>query len=97
MCYVAEDEDDYTNDNNDEMVFGVVKEDLFTEKTQIDEEKTLISSMNYNRDWIIDSGCTHHMNGDKKKFITLEYCETGSVRLGNGSPYVIKVKVIFFN
>lgn len=32
------------------------------------------------------------MIGDKNKFITMEHCDGGSVRFGNGSPCVIRVK-----
>ncbi|XXG49381.1 hypothetical protein AAC387_Pa02g3583 [Persea americana] len=40
------------------------------------EETTLIANsnlevINYNRDWIVDSGCSNHMTGDKSKFSSL--------------------------
>ena len=34
-------------------------------------ERTLISSINYENDWIVDSGCGHHLTGDDSKFSSL--------------------------
>ena len=42
--------------------------------------------------WIIDSGCSHHMNGDKSKFITLTSYDGNSARFGNDAPCLIKGK-----
>jgi len=33
-------------------------------------------------DWVIDSGCSNHMIGDKSKFIKLEKFDGGVVRFG---------------
>ena len=33
--------------------------------------------------WIIDSGCSHHMTGDKSNFTTLEPYDGGWVTFGN--------------
>lgn len=88
-CYVTVDEgvtDDESNeDDNEEIVFVVVKEDLT-------DEKDLVSHM-YNRDeWIIDIGCSHHMTSDKSKFLSLEEFDGGVVRFGNNSPCMVKGK-----
>ena len=56
-----------------------------------DEETALVSCVKKNDRWIIDSGCSHHMIGDKSKFITLNY-DGNSVRFGNDAPYLIKGK-----
>ena len=37
-----------------------------------DEATALVSFLNKNDRWIIDSGCLHHMTRDKIKFQTLE-------------------------
>jgi len=34
---------------------------------------------------VIDSGCSHHMIGDKNKFISLERYEGGIVKFGDNS------------
>ena len=44
---------------------------------------TLVSYVNKSDRWIIDSVCSHHMIGDKSKFINLEYYNGNSVRFGN--------------
>ena len=56
-----------------------------------DEETILISYVNKSDRWIIDSGCSHHMTGDKN-FITLEYYNGNSVRFGTDPPCLIKGK-----
>ena len=42
--------------------------------------------------WIIDSGCSHHMTGDKSKFQTLEYYKENCVKFGNDAPCLVKGK-----
>ena len=44
-----------------------------------DEATTLVTCVNKNDTWTIDSGCSHHMIGD-------------SVRFGNDAPCLIKGK-----
>jgi hypothetical protein len=39
--------------------------------------------------WYIDSGCSTHMTGDKKKFISLKKGKIGSVSFGNDSSVKI--------
>ena len=57
-----------------------------------DEAIALMTCVNKNDRWIIDSGCSHHMTGDKSKLVTL-YCYDGnSVRFGNDAPCLIKGK-----
>ena len=50
--------------------------------------------MKKNDKWIIDSGCSHHMTGDKSKFITFTQYDRNSVRFGNNGPCLIKGKGI---
>ena len=52
----------------------------------------LISHVSRNDTWIIDSGYSHHMTGDKTKFEHFEDYDGGSVRLGNNEPCCIKGK-----
>ena len=33
--------------------------------------------------WILDSGCSSHMTGDKKKFTKIQDCDEGYVKFGN--------------
>ena len=57
-CFMAKDSDN----NEDEMVYIVVEDESEDEE----DEMTLISHVNKNDAWIIDSGWSHHMNGDQK-------------------------------
>ena len=56
------------------------------------EVTTLVACVNKNDRCIIDSGCSHHMTGDKSKFITLNCYDRNSVRFGNDAPCLINGK-----
>ena len=56
------------------------------------EVTALVSCVNKSDRWIIDSRCSHHMTGDKSKFITLNYYDGNSERFGNDAPCLIKGK-----
>ena len=56
------------------------------------EATVLMICVNKNDKCIIDSGCSHHMIGDKSKFITLTCYDGNSVRFGNNAPCLIKGK-----
>ena len=56
-----------------------------------DEATTLMTCVNKN-EWIIDNGCSHHMTGDKIKFITVTSYDGNSVRFGNDARCLIKGK-----
>ncbi len=49
-----------------------------------------MSQVEKKSNWIIDSGCSHHMTGDKTKFEHFENYDGGSVRFGNNEPRFIK-------
>ena len=57
-----------------------------------DEKITLISHINKNDTWIIDSGCSHHMVGDTSKFEKLEHYKGSRVKFRNDAPYYVKGK-----
>ena len=57
-----------------------------------DEATALVTCMNKNEKWIIDSGCSHHMIGDKSKFITFTQYDGNCIRFGNNAPCLIKGK-----
>lgn len=48
--------------------------------------------MDNSDDWIIDSGCSHHMIGDQSKFLSLKEFDGSFVKFGNDSPYMVKGK-----
>ena len=45
--------------------------------------QTALKAQKKTKPWILDSGCSSHMTGDKEKFDKLEPCDGGSVRFGN--------------
>ena len=57
------------------MVYVAIKDE-----SDEDEAIALMTCVNKNDKWIIDSGCSHHMTGDKSKFITLFGCDRNSIR-----------------
>ena len=52
----------------------------------------MVTCVNKNDKWIIDSGCSHYMTGDKSKFITFTQYDGNSVRFGNDALCLIKGK-----
>ena len=69
-----------------EVVYVAMKDDSNEDTT------TLISYVNKDDKWIIDSGCSHHMTGDKSKFKTFELYDGNNVKFGNDAPCPIKGK-----
>ena len=55
---------DSGSSDEDEMVYIAIKDELDDEN----DKMTLIFHIRKNYIWIIDSGCSHHMIGDKIKF-----------------------------
>ena len=84
-CYIAEEDD--SDENDDEVIYVSIKDEL-----DKDEETTLVTYVNKNEKWIIDSECSHHMIGDKSKLVTLNQYDGNSVRFGNDAPCLIKGK-----
>ena len=82
---MAKDSNDSNDEEEDEIVYIAVKDE-----SNNDEKMTLIYHMRKNDTWIIDSGCSHHMTGDKTKFEYFEDYDGGSVRFGNNEPCCIK-------
>ena len=72
--------------SEDEMVYIVVKYEYDDEG----DKRELISHINKNDTWIIDSGCQNHMTRDKTKFENMEYYDGGSVWFWNNEPCCIK-------
>ena len=87
-CYIVEEETkDDSDEHDDEVVYVAMKD-----KSNEDEATALVTCVNKNDRWIIDSGCSHDMIGDKSKFITLNCYEENSVIFGNDAPCWIKGK-----
>ena len=62
------------------------------EESDEDEKTTLFSYVNKSDRWIIDNGCSNHMNGDKDKFEDIGLYNGGCVKFGNDIPCAIKGK-----
>ena len=84
----------YSDSSDDEeMVYIAIKDESNNEN----DKMALISHISKNDTWIIDSGCSHHMNGDKTNFEHMEHYDGGRVRFGNNEPCCIKVKRLYFS
>ncbi|GLJ40699.1 hypothetical protein SUGI_0840630 [Cryptomeria japonica] len=102
QCYI-EDEEGVTDDSGDELeedstsgsgygkewVFYTLKEDE-PEPIIKNEEKALTAKVEDKNEWVIDSGCSHHMTGDKVKFMSLQEYNGGQVRFGDDKACLIK-------
>jgi len=65
--------------------------------TQEEEEDhlfvvTCFASNGESESWLIDSGCTNHMNNDKELFKDLKPTNITKVRMGNGDYISVKGK-----
>lgn len=52
-------------------MFYALKEDE-PEPVIKNEEKALAAKVEDNDEWVIDSGCSHHITGDKRKILSLK-------------------------
>ena len=50
----------------------------------------MVSQVERKYDWIIDSGCSHHMTGDMNKFVYFKSHDGGIVRVGNNAACHVK-------
>ena len=66
--------------SEDELGFIAIKEDDLDK--EIREESVLISQFE-KKDWIIDSGCSHHKTSDMNKYVKFKNHDGGIVRVGN--------------
>jgi hypothetical protein len=82
---------DSDNSDEDEMVHIDVKDKSDDEN----DKMALISHVSKNDTWIIDSGFSHQMTGDKSKFEHLEDYDGGSVIFGNDKPCYVKEKRLY--
>ena len=57
-------------------------------RKKIREESVLILQVE-KKDWIIDSGCSHHMTSDIRKFVKLRSNDGRIVKVGNNVAYHI--------
>ena len=62
------------------------------EDSDEDEKTELISYVNKSNRWIINSGCSNHMTGDRDKFEDIGPYKGGCVKFGNDIPCVVKGK-----
>ena len=78
----ANEEDDFDEQavsaSDDDIRFLAIKE-------EIPKKMALVSQVEKKSDWIIDSGCSHHMTGDMKIFFNFKSHDGGIVRFGNNA------------
>lgn len=86
FLYVNEDEEYNEKDqseSDDELGFVAIKEDDLDR--EIREERALVTQVEKKSNWIIDSGCSHHMTSDMNKFVKFRNHDGGIVRVGNNA------------
>ena len=49
-----------------------------------------VSQVEKKSNWIIDSGCSHHMIGDMNKFVDIKSQNGGIIRVGNNAACQVK-------
>ena len=54
------------------------------------EKTALVSQVEKKYDWIIDSGCSHHMTDDMNKFVDFKSHDGGIVRVGSNATCHVK-------
>ena len=89
---MTDDASDKGNLSEDEWVFIAIKENnpVPTKSTSCTNvEKSLVAQIEEKDEWVIDSGCSHHMKGDKRKFVSLEKYDGGVVRFGDNTAGLI--------
>ena len=90
--------DDKSNKGNlseNEWVFITIKENnhVPTDSTScMNVEEALAARVQEKNEWVIDSGCSHHMIGDKSKFVSLENYDGGVVIFGDDKSSVIHAR-----
>lgn len=86
---MTDDSDEDPIDNG--WVFVAITEDQPTPTVQ-PVEQVLAAKIEVKDEWIIDSGCSHHMIGDKGKFLNFQEYNGGLVRFGDDKACLIKGK-----
>ena len=86
-CLYANEEDDsneqVVSDSEDEIGFVAIKEESL-------EKMALVSQVGKKSNWIIDSGCSHHMTSDMNKFVDFKSQDEGIVKVGNKAACQVK-------
>ncbi|KAJ0809226.1 putative RNA-directed DNA polymerase [Helianthus annuus] len=81
---------DLSDESNDEVLDAPKKVSMFMAQTGNERSNCL---------WFLDSGCSNHMCGDKKKFTNLDESYSHSVKLGNNTRMKVggkgQIKLIF--
>ncbi|GLJ54155.1 hypothetical protein SUGI_1160370 [Cryptomeria japonica] len=75
-------------------VFIAIKDDSLEPFIEVahTKEKFLAAKIEENDEWVIESGCSHHMTGDKRKFLLLQEFAGGLVGFGDNKTRKIKGK-----
>ena len=88
--YANEDEEFVQCRSDDELGFVAIKEDDLDR--EIKEEIALVSQVEKKSDWMIDSGCSHHMTNDMNKFVKFKNHDGGIVRVcSNATCHIIGI------
>jgi hypothetical protein len=92
---VVDDEFDKRNSSDNEWVFIAIKEEdpMPTDlASYINVEKSSAAQIEEKDESVIDIGCSHHMTGDKSKFLSMEKYDGGFLRFGDDKACIIHVR-----
>lgn len=80
------------------MFISIKEDDLVTidPTSYIIQEKALAAKVVEKDEWFINSGCSHHMIGDKIKFVSMEKYDVGLVRFGDDKASIMWWRFYFF-
>ena len=85
--FYANEEDDSnekaTSDSNDEIIFVAIKEES-------PKKISLVSQVKKKYDQIIEIGCSHHMTGNRNKFVDFKSQDGGIVKVGHNKTCQVK-------
>lgn len=78
--------------NGKEWVFLSIKKDVQAVEENVTKEKALGGNIEDKDEWVIDSGCSHHMTGVKRKFLYLQEFDGILVIFGYDKACMVKGK-----
>ena len=84
-CWKLQKKQQSSESNSSKRLEGMVEANVAKEK-EVSEYVLSVSTVRSKDDWILDSGCTHHVTPYREFFSTYEPIDGGDVLMGNDAP-----------